>query len=297
MKGSDVLTRNAPERARPVGAARARVRLRWRGGVARAALYGALLVVAAIYLFPLLYLVNVALKTPQAYLLDPTGMTTSLDLSNFGDAWLRGNFAHYFGNTILYTVAATAIGVTCSLLVAFPIARGYVKWSGAWYTFFVVSIFLPGALIPQFQLMLHLHLYNTQIGYILLSSGLGIGPFMIAGYLRSIPRELDEAASIDGCGYARYLAMIVTPLIKPILVTAALLQAIGVWNDIILPTIYLSSPSYSPVSLGLFTFYGQYGNDWTVLAAAVLIVAAPLIVLFVFLQRYFMEGATAGAIK
>jgi raffinose/stachyose/melibiose transport system permease protein len=93
------------------------------------------------------------------------------------------------------------------------------------------------------------------------------------------------------------MAVILVPLIKPILVTAALLQAIGVWNDIIGPTIYLSSPDYYPVSLGLFTFYGQYGNDWTVLAAAVLIVAAPLIVLYLFLQRYFMEGALAGAVK
>lgn len=290
-----MLVQATTEGVRPAGAAR--VRVRWRGITASVPLYVALLVVAFIYVFPLFYLVNVALKTPQAFLFDPTGVTRSLDLSNFGDAWVRGNFAHYFGNTILYTVAATAIGVVCSLLIAFPIARGYVKWSGFWYTFFVVSLFLPGGLIPQFQLMLHLHLYNTQIGYILLSSGLGIGPFLIAGYLRSIPREMDEAASIDGCGYMRYVLMILTPLIKPILVTAALLQAIGVWNDIIGPTIYLSSPSYFPVSLGLFTFYGQYGNDWTVLAAAVLIVAAPLIVLYMFLQRYFMEGALAGAVK
>jgi raffinose/stachyose/melibiose transport system permease protein len=268
-----------------------------RRDLAHMPLYVALLMVTVIYVFPLLYLLNVALKAPQAYLFDPTGMTKSLDFTNFSDAWVRGNFAHYFGNTILYTVAATAIGVTSSLLVALPISRGYVKWSSVWYTLFVVSLFLPSALIPQFQLILHLHLYNTQIGYILLSSGLGIGPFMIIGYLRSIPRELDEAASIDGCGYLRFNLLMLPPLIKPILVTAALLQAIGVWNDIIGPTIYLSSPGYYPVSLGLFTFYGQYGNDWTVLAAAVLIVAAPLIVLFVLLQRYFMEGATAGAIK
>ncbi|HWE64330.1 MAG TPA: carbohydrate ABC transporter permease [Chloroflexota bacterium] len=277
-------------------ATRPRVR-RWRRGAAQAPQYVALLLVTFVFLFPLLYLLNVALKTPQSYLFDPTGFTKSLDFANFSDAWTRGNFAHYFGNTILYTVCATAIGVLSSLLVALPISRGYVRWSNVWYTLFVVSLFLPSGLIPQFQLILHLHLYNTQLGYILVTSGLGIGPFMIIGYLRSIPRELDEAASIDGCGYLRYNLLMLPPLIKPILVTAALLQAIGVWNDIIGPTIYLSSPGYFPVALGLFTFYGQYGNDWTVLAAAVLIVAAPLVALFIFLQRYFMEGATAGAIK
>lgn len=265
--------------------------------IGRLPLYAAMVAVAAVFLFPLLYLVNVALKTPQGYLFDPTGLTKSLDLANFSDAWNQGNFAQDFGNTILYTAAATLIGVTCSLLVAFPISRGYVRWSSFWYTLFVIALFLPNRLIPQFQLMLHLHLYNTRIGYILLSSGLGIGPFLIVGYLRSIPRELDEAASIDGCGYLRYNLLLLPPLIKPILVTAALLQSINVWNDIINPTIYLSSPDLSPVSLGLFVFYGQYGNNWTVLAAAVLIVAAPLVILFVFLQRYFIEGATAGSIK
>jgi raffinose/stachyose/melibiose transport system permease protein len=283
--------------SRPTATRGARLRRLWRSALLRAPLYLALLLVVFLFLFPLLYLVNVALKTPQDYLFDPTGMAKGFDFANFSDAWTRGNFGHYFGNTIIYTVCATAIGVISSLLVALPISRGYVRWSNAWYTLFVVALFLPSALIPQFQLILYLHLYNTQPGYILLSSGLGLGPFMIMGYLRSIPRELDEAASIDGCGYLRYNLLMLPPLIKPILVTAILLQAIGVWNDIIGPTIYLSSPDYFPVSLGLFTFYGQYGNDWTVLAAAVLIVAAPLIALFVFLQRYFMEGATAGAIK
>ena len=127
-------------------AARTGIRRRWRAGVGRAPLYGALLVVALAYLFPLLYLVNAALKSPQAFLFDPAGISRDLDLSNFGDAWVRGNFAHYFGNTIFYTLAATAIGVICSLLVAFPIARGYVKWAGAWYTFFVISLFLPSKL-------------------------------------------------------------------------------------------------------------------------------------------------------
>ena len=220
--------------AMPLVSTRAPVRRRLRAGLARTPLYLGLLLVTIVFLFPLLYLLNVALKTPQSYLFDPTGISKSLDLANFSNAWMRGNFAHYFGNTILYTVAATAIGVTSSLLVAFPIARGYVRWSSGWYTLFVISLFLPSGLIPQFQLILHLHLYNTQLGYILLSSGLGLAVHDHR-LPASTPRELDEAASIDGCGYLRYNLLMLPPLIKPILVTAALLQAIGVWNDIIGP--------------------------------------------------------------
>jgi raffinose/stachyose/melibiose transport system permease protein len=259
--------------------------------------YLVLVIVGLVFLYPLLFLVNVALKSSQDYLLNPTSLTSSLNLSNFSNAWIQGNFGAYVLNTVLYSGAATIFGVGCSLFIAFPISRAYVRWSGFWYTMFVVALFLPNALIPQFQLILHLHLYNTRLGYILTVAGAGLGPFLIAGYLRSIPKELDEAASIDGCGYLRYVVTIIIPLVKPVLATAAILQAINVWNDIIGPTIYFASSEYFPVSVGLYTFYGIYSSAWTELAAAILIVASPLIVLYIFLQRYFIEGAISGAVK
>jgi raffinose/stachyose/melibiose transport system permease protein len=253
--------------------------------------------IAFLYIFPLLYLLNVSVKSPSDYLFQPSGLAKGIDLTNYTRAWVQGNFAQYLGNSLLYTLVSTAISVTLSLFAAFPIARGYVKWGSFWYVFFLAAVFLPSPLIPQFQLMLHLGLYNTQIGYILLNSGVGLGPFLIVGYLRSVPKELDEAACIDGCGYFRFIFTMIVPLIKPILVTVFLLGAINVWNDIIGPTIYLADDSLYPVSLGLFSFYGQYQNQWTVLAAGIILVAAPLVILYIFLQRYFMDGALAGAFK
>jgi raffinose/stachyose/melibiose transport system permease protein len=164
-------------------------------------------------------------------------------------------------------------------------------------TFFVISLLLPNGLIPQFQLMVALHLYNTQIGYILLTSAVGIGPFLIMGYLKLIPKELDEAAAIDGCGYFQCIFRIIAPLVKPVLVTVAILHAIGVWNDIIGPTIYLTNKNYYPIALGLQTFKGQFSTDWTLLAAGTMIAAIPLILLYIFFQRYLIEGAVAGAVK
>ena len=262
-------------------------------------IYAFMAVVAVIFLFPLLYLLNMALQTPQSFLMNPVSMTTTIDLSNFSDAWQQGNLAQDFLNTLLYTGASTALTVTASLFIGFPIARRYVRWSRLWFTFFVIALFLPSALIPQFQLIVGLHLFNTQLGYILLSAGtgLGFGPLLVTSYLYSIPRELDESASMDGCGYLRFVLTIVAPLAAPVLITAFLLQAIGVWNDIIGPTIYLASPSFAPVSLGLLTFFGEDSTNFTVLAAAVLIVATPLLVLYLVLQRYFMQGALSGAIK
>lgn len=280
-----------------------RSRKQRRPGLRKRVLFytGGYLIVAIIlvlYALPLLSLVNASLKTPSGFILDPTGLTKTFEWKNYVDAWNIGAFGTTIFNSLLYTVISSVLSTVFSVLLAFPIARGYVKGSRFWYILFVVALFLPSALIPQFQLMVNIGLYDTQIGYILLQTAtLGVGPFLVIGYLRSIPRDLDEAAVLDGCGYFRYVLTVATPLMQPVLVTTFLLHAIGVWNDIIGPTIYLSNAQYTPVTLGLFAFYGQYGNEWAKLSAATLIVALPLILLYVLLQRYFIEGAVGGALK
>ncbi len=165
------------------------------------------------------------------------------------------------------------------------------------YLLFVIALFLPIALIPQFQLILNLRLYNTQIGYILLFLTNPIGVLILVGYIRTIPRELDEAAALEGSGYVRYLVQIILPLTKPALATVAILHAIGIWNELVLASIYLTKEAYYPVTRGLIVFTGIYGNDWPLLAAAVLMLAAPMIVLYLFLQRYIIGGFTAGSLR
>jgi raffinose/stachyose/melibiose transport system permease protein len=256
-----------------------------------------LLLFVMLYLYPLFFLINTSLKSGADFLDDPTALTLSVEWRNFTDAWEQAHFATYLINSVLYTVASTFIQVVCAFMVAYPIARGYVKWGRLLGTLFVVGLFLPNGLIPQFQLMKTLGLYDTQIGYILLSSGVGIAAFLIIGYIRSIPREIDEAAVIDGAGYFRCMFTIIGPLIRPILVTAAILHAIGVWNDIIGPTIYLTTRDYYPISLGLNVFKGQYSSNLTELAAATLIAIAPLMAVYIFFQRYLIEGAVAGSVK
>ncbi len=260
--------------------------------------YGIVLLFMALYLLPLLYLFNVSMKTQFEYLANPLAIAESLRFSNFVEAWKLGNFAQYLWNSVLYTVTSTALSMLLSLIAAFPIARGYVKFSSFFYTFFLISMFLPNPLIPQFALMTELGLYNTQIGYILLrTTGTGIAFLLIVGYIKSISRDLDEAAAMDGCGYIRYLFTILLPLTKSVLATGVILTAIATWNDIIMPVIYLSDQSLAPVTKGLFAFRGQYLNNWPLLACGIIIVATPLIVLYAFLQKYIVDGALAGAVK
>ncbi|MGC9522886.1 MAG: carbohydrate ABC transporter permease [Anaerolineae bacterium] len=259
--------------------------------------YAVLLVFAAIYLGPLLMLVNTSLKTNPSFMRNPIGLATELELGNFVEAWNKANFPQYLVNSLLYTVAGTVIFTLTALFVAFPIARGYVKYSNWILTMFVIALFLPPALIPQFQLMRALGLYNTRFGYIMLFVVNPIGMTILVNYIKTVPKELDEAAAIDGCGYFRFVTGIVLPLIQPAVATVIVLHAIGIWNEIIAPTIYLTNKDFYPITRGLIVFQGVYGSEWPLLAAAVLLLTLPMLVLFLFLQRYIVSGLTAGSVK
>lgn len=278
----------------PTGAPRRRK----RRGIGKIVEYALLVVVVLIYLAPLVYLINTALKSNAEFFSNPTGLVKSPDFANFVTAWQKGDFGVAVWNSVLYTFSAAALGTVMSLMVAFPVARGYVKHPRIWSGLFAAMLVLPNTLVTVFQLALRLHLYDTQLGYILiLASGVGIGPLLITGYLRSVPRELDEAAALDGVGYLRYLFRFLPALIKPVLATVFILQAIGCWNDIILATILLPDQSKFPLTLGLYAFKGTYSSEWSLLAAATIIVAAPMLVVYVFLQRFLVAGVVGGAVK
>jgi raffinose/stachyose/melibiose transport system permease protein len=254
-------------------------------------------ILAIFYLWPLFMLIITSLKPLTEYLKDPAGLPTAPSLANFAEAWELANFPQYLLNSAYYTAIATVIFIVSSLFVAFPIARDYFKGSNVILTLYVIALFLPPALIPQFQLILRMGLYNTRPGYILLFLVNPIGMIIIVNYIKSIPRELDEAAAVDGASYLRYVLTIIFPLIRPAIATVTVLHAIGIWNEVILPTIYLTNADLYPITRGLIIFQGVYGNNWPGIAAAVLMLMLPILVLFMFLQRYIISGLTAGAVK
>lgn len=259
--------------------------------------YTVLLIFAAIYIGPILMLVNTAFNTLPQFMKDPTIPVKTFEFQNFIDAWEKANFPQYLTNSLLYTFAATTIFVLSAVYVAFPLARGYVKGANFLLLLFVIALFLPSAMIPQFQMVLRMGLYNTRIGYILLFLVNPIGIIILVNYIKSIPRELDEAAAIDGCGYFRFVTTIIFPLIRPAIATVIVLHAIGIWNDLIQATIYLTNKDYYPITRGLVVFQGVYGYNWPTLAAAVLILTIPMVILFLILQRYIISGLTQGSVK
>lgn len=284
--------------------------------IRKTASYTILGLFGVIYVLPLLMLVFASFKTLPEFFADPTGVPEGLEWNNYSEAWSLANFQGYLINSVIYTVVATTLFVIMSVFVAFPIARGYVKGAGALLTLYVVALFLPPALIPQFQLILNIGgwpvigeivpllggsesqgLFNTRTGYILLFLMNPIGLIILVNYIKSIPRELDESAAVDGCGYVRFVFSILMPLIRPAIATVTVIHAIGIWNELILATIYLTNDDLYPITRGLIVFDGVYGDNYVQLAAAVLILMVPMLILFMFLQRYIISGLTSGAVK
>jgi raffinose/stachyose/melibiose transport system permease protein len=262
------------------------------------AVYAFIAILLVIYIFPLLYALNTSLKTKLEYMSDTIAITKSFHFQNYIDAWNKANLASYMGNSIFYVVFCTTASILMAIFLAFPLSRSYLKFGALILSLFLVGMFLPDGTIPQFQLLSKLGLYNTRLGYMIGMIGGGGTPLlMFYVYIKGIPKEFDEAASIDGCGYFRFMFQILIPLMKPAIASMAIISAIGVWNDIIRAIIYLSNKSLYPITRGLYVFQGQYQVDMTQQMAALIIVAAPLIISYVFLQRYIVDGVMAGAVK
>ncbi len=259
--------------------------------------YVTLLIFAIIYLGPLLMLLSTALKSLPEFFKSPTALPAAPSFDNFVEAWEKASFPRLLLNSLIYTTVSTVLYIITAIFVAFPIARGLVRGHKLIFTLFVIALFLPPALIPQFQLILRMGLYNNPIGYMLFFLINPIGIIILVGYIRTLPKELDESAAMDGCGYFRFVWQVIMPLSRPAIATVVVLHAIGIWNELILPTIYLTSEKYFPVTRGLIVFKGVYGSNWPTLAAAVLMLTLPMLILFLFLQKYIISGLTAGAVK
>jgi len=260
--------------------------------------YVILALLTLIYSIPLLFVFFVSLMSSRQFVTDVASIPNPIMWSNYPDAWAKGSFNLYFVNSLIYTSSVVAGTLTIATLAAFPIARAHVRSSNLFYILFLSGILLPAGIIPQFFVLQQLGLYDTKIGYILLwLSRVPLPIFIITGFIRSIPTELDDAAAIDGCPYIRYIFQVIVPLLKPALAVVGLIVAIRVWKDIIGPVIFLPTNVNKPISAGLLQFFAEFTAEQTLIAAAIAITASPLVLLYLFTQRYIIAGMTSGALK
>jgi raffinose/stachyose/melibiose transport system permease protein len=227
------------------------------------------------------------------------GLPTSLHFDNFTTVVERGKLEKSFLNSMLYASASTVLGTVLAAMAAYVLSRNRTRLNRFLYLFIIMGIAIPLNFFTLTKVMQWTHLINSRTGMIVLYTATQIpfSVFLIYGFVESVPRELDEAAIIDGCDPLRLFFSVIFPLLKPVLVTAAVLNFVGVWNDFILPLYYLNSSDNWPMTLAVYNFFGQYRQDWSLVSADILLTIIPVVGLYLIGQRFILSGMTAGAIK
>ncbi|MCD6030243.1 MAG: transporter permease [Thermomicrobiales bacterium] len=263
--------------------------------------YAVLTVLAVVAAAPLVVMVFNALKDPAEIGRNPLGPPSAPHFANLVEAWERGGFATTMRNSAVITTG-TVLGVcVISGLAAYALGRLNVPGSDALVVYLFVGTTIPGQLfvIPLFFLWVRLGLSDTHLGLIIVYWAI-FTPFttlLLRSYLLSLPRELEEAARIDGAGELQVLARIVLPLAWPGMLVVALVTALMAWNEFFFAITILQSQDLKPVTTSFLAFQGRFTQNWAMTSAAAIIVILPMLVLFLALQRRFIAGMTAGALK
>ena len=257
---------------------------------------------ALIWVYPFLWMVSAALKTNDEIFRAGTNLfPKALIVENFERAWVQANISQYFINTVIIAVGSVLLVLVTTSMMGYVLGRYSFPGRRLVVGIFVATVFLPKGytIIPVFDLIHSLGLNGTLTGVILAQSGGAHVIFILlfAGYFGQLPEELEEAAIVDGAGFLRVFLQIMLPLAKPVIATVVIMQLIASWNDFLLPLVLtLPTPELRTLSVGMYAFRGEYFIDWSGMAAAATISIIPIILVFLAMQRYFIEGI-AGAVK
>lgn len=260
-------------------------------------LFGAL---AIAVLYPLLWMILGSFKSTAQIFGDPWAFPTSLSFLAFADAIQQGVLT-FFGNSLVVT-GASVIGVTLvSAFAAYPLSRMKIPLSTPLLLFILGGLMVTPtvALVPLFQLLQAIHLYNTTLGLIVLYVAFRIPftTFLIRSYMLGLPKEVEEAGVIDGANTWQIFWKIILPLSRPIVVAAAMLQALFAWNEYAFALVFINNQSLMTLPVGLAQMQGRLVSNWPALFAALTIAAVPIIIVFILGQRHFIRGLSAGASK
>jgi raffinose/stachyose/melibiose transport system permease protein len=268
-------------------------RYSWRTG----ALEIVMLIIALIFLLPIYILINLAIR-PAEDLSSPLRPTTDPTLSNFGDAWNQSGMGGAITNSIIVTVVSVVLIVALSAMAAYPLARLTAKWSTASFYGFMVGLLLPFqlGLIPLYSTMKDLGLIGGIIPLIIIDVGLRIpfSIFLYVQFLRGIPVDYEEAASIDGANQFQIFRRIVFPMVKPITGTVIILNGLFIWNDFLQPLLYLSGTDNRTVPVAIYSFVGEFTSQWGIIFAALIMGVIPILIAFFFLQKSLIKSMASG---
>jgi ABC-type glycerol-3-phosphate transport system permease component len=273
-----------------------------RRGVARALSYTSLVLVSLAMLVPLAVIAMTALKTGTEFRsegpLTPPG--NWFNVANFVRAFTDGGMLHAFVNTTIILVISVTGTVLIGSMAAYAIDRFRFRLRRVVLGMFLLAALVPGVTmqIATFQVVEALGMFNTMAAPIALFMGTDVlSIYIFLQFIRSIPRELDEAATLEGANHLTIYRVIILPLLKPAIATVVIVKGVGIYNEFYIPFLYMPSRNLGVISTSLFRFQGPFSAEWEVISAGVVIVIVPTLLLFLFLQRWFYNGITAGAVK
>ncbi|MFV0334595.1 MAG: carbohydrate ABC transporter permease [Tropicimonas sp.] len=272
-------------------------RANWRIGLISAALT----LVCLIWIYPFVWMISTSLKSNAEMFGNPGLIPQGWEWENYRRAWTEANMGSYFFNTLTVTLGSVVLVTICTSMLGYVLGRYRFPGRNAIFFAFVATVFIPQGftIIPVFELLSRLGLSSSLFGLTLATSGHAMVIFVVlfAGYFSQLPRELEEAARVDGVSFLKIFWFVMLPLARPMVVTVVIMQVLHAWNDFLLPLVVtLANPAIRTLSVGIYAFKGEQFIDWTGMAAAATISILPIVALFILLQRYFINGL-AGAVK
>lgn len=265
-----------------------------------AAMYVVLVIYLIITGYPVIWMLISSLKNNTEYYSNPWGLPKIWVFSNFTEAWRRG-VQNFLLNSLAFSVTTVITVIIIGSMFAFIVSRKPFRGASLMLSTFVVGMMIPihSTLIPVFILEKNLGIKNTFLGlyFPYVAFSLPVAIFLLYGYFQQVPKELEEAAIIDGCSIYRIYASIFFPISKPILATVAILTTIGVWNEFVYALVLISKEYLKTLPVGLMSFKGMFSRDYGMMSAAIVIASFPIIILYVMMSDLVTKGMTAGAVK
>lgn len=262
--------------------------------------YLVLSVIAFFIIYPIFWVTQTAFKPNRQIMQTPFSLPTSFYIDNFKEAWEMANFPRLFLNSTIATVSGVFVVLILTSLAAYAFVRFNFKGKNILMLYFLFGLMIPPQMlmVPSFKLMSILHLRNTLFSLVLTySSWICFGIFFLRAYFLSIPQEIFDAASIDGCSEFRIYFRMIMPISAPGLTTVIVFYFVWIWNDFLFPLIYLQKESVRTVTLGLMNFAGKYTSYWNLQTASLTFSLWPPLIFYLIFRKGIQKGLTEGAIK
>lgn len=256
-------------------------------------LYGFVTLWSIFVLLPIVWMTFAAFKTRREIFIDPMGMPDQLNFDSFSRAWGIG-MGQFMWNSIFVTTLSVAVILLVSGMAAYVLARSTSIWLQLVYLLIVAGFAVPvtAVLVPVFQMVSAAGLLNNHLAIVLPYAAYGI-PFttiLFYAFFLDFPRELEEAARLDGCGQYRTFFLVIMPLSGPAVASAAIFQAVFIWNEFLLAMLMLTKPALKTLPVGILQLQGEYTSDWPAVMAGLAIATLPILLIFVILQKYFVRS-------